>query len=352
MRRWIAGFAALICLGASTLPPGVALEALMAQAPAPRLSDYHLFTDLAGRQPNAGLTPYGLNSPLFTDYAVKSRFVFLPKGKSAVYTKHGVLDFPVGTVLIKTFAYPADMRRPNEAMRSIETRLLIRKASGWVAQTYRWNADQTDAVLKRAGARADVSFIDQSGQARRIDYAIPNQNQCKECHQLDETLTPIGPKARNLNGTFAYAEGQENQLTYWSRRGLLGGVPPLSQVPRTERWNDTSAPLNDRARAYLDANCAHCHNPSAAASNSGLFLSLEEENRSPALGFGKQPVAAGRGAGDLKVGIDPGHPDRSILTYRMGSIEPGVMMPELGRTVLDDEGLDLIRQWIGQMKAQ
>jgi uncharacterized repeat protein (TIGR03806 family) len=349
MRRWLAGLAALLCLGASTPPPRVALEALLADTPAPRLSDYHLFTDLAGRQPNAGLTPYGLNSPLFTDHAVKSRFVFLPPGTAAVFTKVGVLDFPVGAVLVKTFAYPADMRRPNEAVRSIETRLLIRKADGWVAQTYRWNADQTDAVLKRAGGRAEVSFIDQTGQTRRIDYAIPNQNQCKECHQLDETLTPIGPKARNLNGVFAYGEGQENQLAHWVRKGLLSGAPPLHQVPRTARWDDVSAPLNDRARAYLDANCAHCHNPRAAASNSGLFLTLEE-NRSPALGFGKQPVAAGRGAGDLKVAIDPGHPERSILTYRMASTEPGVMMPELGRTVLDDEGLDLIRQWIGQMK--
>jgi uncharacterized repeat protein (TIGR03806 family) len=350
MRRWLAGLAALICLGASTPPPRVALEALLADTPAPRLSDYHLFTDLAGRQPNAGLTPYGLNSPLFTDHAVKSRFVFLPPGTAAVFTEVGVLDFPVGAVLVKTFAYPADMRRPNEAVRSIETRLLIRKTSGWVAQTYRWNADQTDAVLKRAGGRAEVSFIDQTGQTRRIEYAIPNQNQCKECHQLDETVTPIGPKARNLNGVFAYGEGQENQLAHWVRKGLLSGAPPLHQVPRTARWDDVSAPLNDRARAYLDANCAHCHNPRAAASNSGLFLTLEE-NRSPALGFGKQPVAAGRGAGDLKVAIDPGHPERSILTYRMASTEPGVMMPELGRTVLDDEGLDLIRQWIGQMKV-
>jgi uncharacterized repeat protein (TIGR03806 family) len=349
MRRWLAGLAALLCLGASTPPPRVALEALLADTPAPRLSDYHLFTDPAGRQPNAGLTPYGLNSPLFTDHAVKSRFVFLPPGTAAVFTKVGVLDFPVGAVLVKTFAYPADMRRPNEAVRSIETRLLIRKAEGWVAQTYRWNADQTDAVLKRAGGRAEVSFIDQTGQTRQIDYAIPNQNQCKECHQLDETVTPIGPKARNLNGVFAYGEGQENQLAHWVRKGLLSGAPPLHQVPRTARWDDVSAPLNDRARAYLDANCAHCHNPRAAASNSGLFLTLEE-NRSPALGFGKQPVAAGRGAGDLKVGIDPGHPERSILAYRMASTEPGVMMPELGRTVLDQEGLDLIRQWIGQMK--
>ena len=111
MRRWLAGLAALICLGASTLPPGVALEALLADTPAPRLSDYHLFTDLAGRQPNAGLTLLGAQLPLFTDHAVKSRFVFLPPGIAATYTKVGVLEFPVGAVLVKTLAYPVGSER-------------------------------------------------------------------------------------------------------------------------------------------------------------------------------------------------------------------------------------------------
>jgi len=350
MRHWFLSLAALLCLGASAPPPGVAIEALMADAPAPRLSDYRLFIDQAGRQPNAGMTPYGLNTPLFTDYALKSRFVFLPKGSAATYTKVGVFEFPVGAVLVKTFAYPADMRRPSSTLRAVETRLLIRKPSGWVAQTYMWTQDQTEAILKRAGARTEVNFIDRTGQAQKIDYAIPNQNQCKECHQLDKAITPIGPKARNLNGTFAYAQGAENQLIHWTRKGLLSAAPPPNQVPRTAHWDDLRAPIHDRARAYLDANCSHCHNSRGVASNSGLFLTLEE-TRATALGLGKQPVAAGRGAGDLKVGIDPGHPDKSIVTYRMASVEPGVMMPELGRSVVDQDGLALIRQWIKEMKA-
>ena len=350
MRRGFATLAALLCLGSAPPPNGVALDTLLAETPAPRLADYRLFTDPGGRRPNAGLTPYDLNTPLFSDYAEKIRLAYLPPGTRARYRADGVFAFPVGAVLVKTFAYPADLRRPGDHVRYLETRLLIRKRTGWVAQTYVWNADQTDAVLKRAGARIDVTFTDARGRPRTVDYAVPNQNQCKECHQLDKTLTPIGPKARNLNGDFAYAGGPQNQIAHWTRLGLLSGAPGPQVAPRAARWDDPAAPLEARARAYLDANCAHCHNPRAVASNSGLFLGLEE-TRPAALGIGKQPVAAGRGAGNLRVGIDPGHPDTSIITYRMASSEPGVMMPELGRSLIHEEGLALIRDWIEGMKT-
>lgn len=349
LRAGLAGLAALACLGAAPPPPGVALDVLLAEAPAPRLADYRLFKDTSGRQPN-GLTPYSLNTPLFTDYAEKFRFLYLPPGTKAAYRAEGVLDLPVGATLVKTFAYPADMRRPDEKVRYVETRLLIHKREGWVAQTYVWNADQTEAVLKRAGARLDVSFVDARGQTVQVDYAVPNQNQCKECHQLDKAVTPIGPKARNLNGDFAYAGGTENQLAHWTRLGLLTGAPKPAAAPRTARWDDPHEPLEARARAYLDANCAHCHNPRAVASNSGLFLNLEE-TRPAALGVGKGPVAAGRGSGGLRVGVEPGDPDSSILAYRMASTEPGVMMPELGRSLTHAEGLALIRAYIAGMKT-
>jgi uncharacterized repeat protein (TIGR03806 family) len=347
MKRWLASLVALACLGAAPVPAGVALETLLAEAPAPKLSDYRLFRDAGARQPN-GLTPYALNTPLFSDYAEKFRFLYLPPGAKARYRAEGVLDLPVGATLVKTFAYPADLRRPAENVRYLETRLLIHRREGWVALAYVWNAEQTEAVLKRAGARLDATFVDAQGRTRRVDYAVPNQNQCKECHQLDKTLQPIGPKARNLNGTYAYAEGPENQLARWTRLGLLEGAPKPEAAPRTARWDDPKAPLDARARAYLDANCAHCHNPRAVASNSGLFLNIEE-TRPAALGVGKAPVAAGRGSGGLRVGIQPGDPDASILAYRMASTEPGVMMPELGRSLTHEEGLALIRQYIAGM---
>lgn len=343
--RALAILAAAFSLGAVPAPKGVALDVLLAEAPAPRLADYRLFADAGARRPDPRLTPYGLNTPLFSDYAEKFRFLYLPPGAKAAYRPDGVFDFPVGATLVKTFAYPADLRRPDQDVRYLETRLLIRKADGWVALTYVWNEAQTEAVLKRAGARLEPTFVDTKGQSHTVDYAVPNQNQCKECHQLDKTLTPIGPKARNLNGDYAYAGGRENQLTHWTRTGLLTGAPQPAAAPRAAHWDDTAAPVEARARAYLDANCAHCHNPRGIASNSGLFLGLDE-TRPAALGIGKAPVAAGRGSGDLKVGIAPGHPEASILAYRMASTEPGVMMPELGRSLTHEEGLALIRDYI------
>lgn len=349
--RILAVLAALICLGAAPPPGPVDLTALLWPKPAPALSDYRLFTDAGARQPNAGVTPYVLNTPLFSDYAEKTRFLYLPPGTHARYRPTGALDLPVGATLIKTFAYPADFRRPNENVRMLETRLLIRRRSGWVANTYVWNAEQTDARLKRAGTRIDVSFIDAQGRARQVDYRVPNANQCKECHSLSGRIAPIGVKARNLNGDFPYAEGRENQLAHWTRTGMLAGAPEPDKVPRTAIWDSAAEPLEARARAYLDGNCGHCHNGRGMASNTGLNLDLEE-TRPARLGIRKRPVAAGKGSGDLEVDLVPGRPDASIIAYRMASADPGVMMPELGRSLVHDEGLALVREYISKMQVR
>src|SRR5205085_6656503 len=159
----------------------------------------------------------------------------------------------------KTFAYPADFRRPQDDVRLIETRLLIRKRRGWATAAYVWSQDQTSAVLKRAGQRLPVTFVDAQGRRRSFDYAVPNVNQCKQCHAQAGVLGPIGPKAGNLNGEFDYPGGRENQLTHLTRLGLLAGAPAAADAPHTPRWSDQSAPIAGRARAYLDANCGHCH---------------------------------------------------------------------------------------------
>ncbi len=328
--------ALLAPLGFTPAPLPVDLALVLAPQPAPTLAAYRLFSDAGARTPNAGLTPYALNTPLFSDYADKHRLLFLPPGRAATYTPTGVLDLPVGTVLVKTFAYPAAARE-----RFIETRLLIRKADGWVPNTYVWNAAQTEARLVRSGARVAVSY-----RGRAIDYAVPNVNQCKQCHLQGDAVTPIGPKARNLNGDL---DG-ENQLARLIRVGLLTGAPPLAQVAATPRWDDPRTPVSSRARAYLDSNCAHCHSRAGFASNSGLYLDLEETD--PAiLGIGKRPVAAGRGSGGLAFAIAPAHPEASILVHRMASDEPGVMMPQFGRTVTHAEGVALIEAWIAAMPA-
>jgi len=351
VRRAVVGIlAATGLIAAAPAQRPVALQALLASDPAPTLDAYRLFTDDAGRRPNAGLTPYALNTPLFSDYALKQRYLYLPPGGTVRYRPEGAFDFPVGATLVKSFAYPADLRRPGDPARTLETRLLIRRKAGWVALAYVWNPEQTRATLKRAGVRLPVSFVDPAGRARRIDYAVPNANQCKECHSLDGEIAPIGPRAHNLNGDYPYPGGAENQLAHWTRTGLLTGAPAPAAAPRAVAWDDAAARLERRARAYLDANCGHCHNPRGMASNSGLNLNLEE-TRPAALGVGKRPVAAGRGSGGRAVSIAPGDPDGSILVYRMASTEPGVMMPELSRSLVHDEGLALVRAYVAGLRT-
>ncbi len=318
--------------------------------PAPRLSDWGLFRDLARLEPADGVLPYHLITPLFTDYALKYRFVYVPKGRAARYDAREAFDFPVGSVLVKTFAYAPDLRRPEEGVRWLETRLLVRSAKGWRAFPYVWNADGTDAVLKVGGVTKDVSFVAPDGRPRAIRYHVPNMNQCKGCHVLGRDISPIGPKARNLNADHDYGDGLvENQLVRWTRLGILEGAPAdPDDAPRIPAFDDGQAPLDARARGWLDVNCAHCHRREGPASTSGLYL-VWDQPTGPNLGIMKRPTAAGRGAGDLLFDIVPGRPEESILVHRMESTDPGVMMPELGRTLVHEEGVRLIREWIASL---
>jgi len=320
--------------------------------PAKSISAYNLFSDPARQIPSEGLLPYDLNTPLYSDYATKHRFVWLPPGTQAAYDPEGPFDFPVGAVLVKTFGFLKDIRDPGKGERIVETRLLIHKSTGWVGYSYIWNEDTTDARLAIAGGRADVSWTHYDGQTRRIErYIIPNVNECKQCHEIGGKLIPIGPKARNLNKDYHYDGGAMNQLDKWGLAGLLTGAPSPAEAPRVPVADDpATGSLNERARAYLDINCAHCHNPQGPAHMSGLDLSWSQTDPGK-FGVFKPPIAAGRGSGGHRFGIDPGKPDVSILIHRIESTEPGVMMPPLPKKMVHDEGVALLREWVTSMKA-
>lgn len=343
-----ATLAVLMALGADAqAAPSDA--AILAKAPPKLLSEFGFFDDPRAQKPAEGVTPFDLATPLFSDGALKRRFVYVPEGKTAAYIADEAFEFPVGAALIKTFAFPADFRAPDKDIRLVETRVLLRHEDGWQAWAYVWNADQSDAELKIAGAKVDVATVDQQGAALAFTYSVPNKNQCKACHSVSDELVPLGPKARNLNHEFPYADGPENQLAHWSRIGLLSGAPGADTVPRSPDWRDAAQPIDARARTWLDVNCAHCHRREGPASNSGLFLTYGEPT-GPALGIGKRPVAAGKGSGGRAFDIAPGEPDQSILLYRVESVEPGVMMPELGRHLADPDGVALLREWISSLK--
>ncbi|MCB0628673.1 MAG: hypothetical protein KDD15_03045 [Lewinella sp.] len=317
-----------------------------------QLSEYHFFVgDLADLQPNEHVLPYDLNTPLFSDYAQKARFVWMPEGRAATYREDGVLDFPEGTVLIKNFYYEIDETAPETSRRIVETRLLINRGDAWEAIGYVWNDEQTEASLEVAGAIKAVEWTDKSGQLQQLDYIIPNKNQCKNCHAVDEQQVPIGPKAANLNKPFTYADGEMNQLEKWSAIGYLSGYIAEEEHAQLAVWNDAqSGSIHERALAYLDVNCGHCHNPHGAANTSGLTLTAQAK-MDKALGIYKPTVSAGAGTGGHLYSIVPGNPDESILVYRMNSTDPGAMMPELGRRMVHREGVELIREWIAQLSV-
>ena len=321
-------------------------------ADCPNLSDYRLFADATDPTANAndGVI-YDLTSPLFTDYAEKYRFVFFPEGAAAAYRESSVFDFPVGTVIAKTFSIKSDLRDEGSAEEIIETRLLIRRNTGWEGLPYIWSDDKSDAVLMVTGGTRAVSWIDVAGEDRTTDYVIPNSNNCENCHGED-VLLPIGPKARLLNKSFDYTDGAANQIDYWMEQGILAGAPSdTSTIDTIPLWDDLEADLDDRARGYLDVNCAHCHGVAGAGDTSGLLLDYTREFGTE-VGECKPPVAAGDGAGDLKYAIVPGDADASIMAFRMDSNETDVRMPEIGRSIIHTEGVALIREWINAMEPK
>ena len=316
------------------------------------LSEYQLFQgELAQLQPEKGVTEYEINTSLFSDYSAKQRLIRLPKGTSAKYEPVETLGFPVGTVIAKTFYYPTDMTESSKGRYLVETRILLHEESGWVGLPYVWNAQQTDAVLSVAGATVDVEWIHKDGTPRSNSHIVPNFNDCKRCHQ-NESMEPLGPTARNLNRDKVYEHGIENQLSYWNRTGLLSDAPELSAAPKLAVWDDPhSGTLDARARAWLEVNCAHCHNPKGPARNSGLHLNVDVTDPYQ-LGVFKTPVAAGKGTGGRLYGIVPGKPDDSILLYRLQTTHSGSMMPEFGRSLVHEESVALIRQWIASMETK
>lgn len=308
------------------------------------LSEWHLFAASAPLTPNRGVVPYDLNTPLFSDYADKHRFVWMPAGTAAEYREDGPFEFPVGTVLAKTFAFPREGGGPEKL---IETRLLVHAKAGWVSLPYIWDEKQREATLQLVPDPVAVKFTDASGKQHDFSYVIPNANECHQCHENQKVLLPIGPKARNLNKDYSYADGSENQLEHWARVGYLRGLPPAAVRPRLAKWDDAAAPVADRARAYLDNNCAHCHQPGGQAGYTGVDFRWTQTDIAQR-GLCKAPNSAGE-VGGLRYDLVPGHPEESILIYRLESTAPKVSMPALGRDVVHVEGVKVLRDWIAAM---
>ena len=316
---------------------------------------------------------YGLSATLFTDYALKFRTLTLPVGSTVGYKADGALDFPVGTIISKTFYYARDPKNAGGWLKTaavhagesidlaqyqmVETRILQREADGnWIANTYIWNPEQTSAALRRIGYTVKGSLRDPAGGGpQAFDYLVPNARQCQSCHAVNSTIgqagiEPIGPKAKHMNLDYGYAGGSMNQLKKLGTVALWKDLPAdLAGIGRTVAYTDTKASTEARARAYVDINCAHCHHKLGDARQSGLFLSPDATGSH--LGVCKQHVAAGSGGANLTFDIVPGKPDQSLLVTRMEATSGQAMMPRMGRSLVDKEGVALMRAWVSSMNG-
>lgn len=368
--------------------------AALAKYNCPLLGQYGLFATPTDPRsvPNGGGVPFELNSPLFSDYSVKYRVLYLPPGGKATYRDGtsgptATLDFPVGTVIAKTFAFRKDDAQGTRVSENVvETRLLIKRQNSrgvnWIGLPYVWQKNAQgqleSAVLRVQGGEFNVSYdyldpdtavLGSNGQRARYTgevprYGVPASLTCISCHGGDDRESgapPIGLKPRLLNRNNTYAGVQKNQLQHLADLGLLQGLPTLTSVEKHPRWNvpgdarvtggsaesptpDSTTDVHGRVRAYLEVNCMHCHSPNGNASNSGLFL---DSFRTVNVQYGicKEPVAAGRGSGDNQYDIVPGSAGESILNFRVGSAEAGIRMPPLARTVVDREAAELLTRW-------
>jgi uncharacterized repeat protein (TIGR03806 family) len=322
----------------------------LTQVPYAKLSDYNFFVgDIKEQLPSMNVLPYEPASSLFTDYAHKKRFIWMPVGVKANYVIDSkVLNFPIGTVLIKTFYYTTI--QPNNTTQIIETRIMIRKSDKWHFYEYIWNDAQTDAILVSQadflnGSSKTITFTKPNNEVITEDYRIPSDAECIACHKINEIPTPIGVKPQNLNHNYSYAQGSKNILQQLVDQGYLDSYP--SNINSTVDYKDTSKSLSLRVRSYIDINCAHCHQDQSRCfyrdvrfgfslndidSNIGICLNADE-TLSP----------------ELQKIITPGNPSKSIMHFRLSSNDESERMPLLGRTIVHDEGVALIEQWINSL---
>nr|WP_321225226.1 fibronectin type III domain-containing protein [uncultured Psychroserpens sp.] len=291
----------------------------------PTLSELNIFVgNLENLEPTPFAFEYDLNSTLFSDYSHKQRFIVLPAGEKMIYNGDGLPLFPNNTLIAKTFYYNNNETDLSQGKHIIETRVLIKIDGLWQTGDYKWNENQTEAVLNPNSSIVPVTWIDNNGETNSIDYVIPSDNQCFTCHRTNEQKRPIGPRLRTLN----FNVDGVNQLQSLIDNQLLDGLSSPSNVTILPKWDDINYSLEDRARAYLDINCAHCHTEGGYCETQSI-LRLDYETTF----------------------IDSNILERknSIIFRVSSSFQPGLTMPWIGTTVLHDEGVELILDYLDSL---
>lgn len=286
------------------------------------LSSYNLFDgDLSELKPAEGVVQFELTTPLFTDYASKQRLFLIPKNTSIKVDDNGSFSYPDSSLIAKTFYYPQN----DNKYHIIETRLLYFIDGRWNVAVYEWNRDQTEAFLIKDGTKREVEWNTSSGEIKSTRYRIPSLAECTTCHQKSDQVIPIGPKLANMDHEITLNNATVNQLDYLKSKNTISNFD-RTNIDAFPKWNDPRHSLKKRARAYIDVNCAHCHSPSGFADYSSLYLNYS------------LPLS--------KTGIQS-RKDR--IKNRINSRWRGEKMPLIGTTMIHDEGVELIQEYLNDL---
>jgi len=304
------------------------------------LSATGLFADTANLVPAAGLVEYDVNSPLWSDGARKRRWIALPGTARITFHPTEAWTFPQGTVLVKHF----ELDLGGGVTKRLETRVLIREEQGWAGYTYRWNAGDTDADLLADTAQATYTVADPQapGGQRDQTWTFPSRADCLRCH-TEPAGRVLGVRTGQLNRDFDYGAVTDNQLRAWNHIGLFTTtVGNFDQHLRLPDPADAAAPVADRARSYLDVNCAFCHR---AGGTAPVTLDLRWGLASSQLNaVDVVPTAGDLGLTGARV-IAPGSKESSVLWERLRRLDTN-RMPPLGTALVDDPAAALIGTWI------
>ncbi|HSO38794.1 MAG TPA: PQQ-dependent sugar dehydrogenase, partial [Labilithrix sp.] len=295
-----------------------------------KLSQTGCFDGQDPKRPLPALVPYEINAPFYSDGADKRRWLALPDGKTMTVKADGDLDFPDGTVLAKEFSL---------AGKRIETRLLVKHTDGdWGGYSYEWNDAQSDALLLPAGKTKAVGAV---------KWTYPSRGQCMACH-TPAAGRSLGLEVPQMMRDVAYPTTNRlsPQIATLQHIGMLGELGAASAMPALPDPYGT-APLEARARAYLHANCSHCHR--GGAPGGGALDLRAGVSFAATKACGTAPTAGTLGIAGAKL-ITPGDPARSVLAQRMQSTQ-AYRMPPLGRTTTDAQGTAVVESWIKGLTA-
>lgn len=319
--------------------------------PPARLSELGVFSDLENLIPIDGLIPYGVNAPLWSDRAVKKRWMALPNDgtfdrveEKITFQARKEWTFPAGTVFVKHFDLPLT-GDPTGPSARLETRFfIIGEGNNAYGLTYKWNDEGTDAILLGGGAFKEFQVSGQAEPTQTWDF--PSRDQCMSCHNAN-TKFVLGVKTHQLNGEFDYPSlGQRrNQLEYLSLLGVFHReIGPVSELPQATPIENTEADLDLRVRSYLDANCANCHRPGGVPTTS-----LDLRFNVPLALQNIVNVSTNSQTSDPnRMIVRPGFPESSELWVRDAT--PGsTRMPPIGRNLVDDAYIEVLTEWIGQL---